>query len=284
MSDAVLQILLLLAYSAIGLISVTFPIYAICATYLKEEKWESEKERKKRMEKLRAGISELTAQLKGEEPDSERVTELKDKLEKYESELEGIELGVKYLTAEGAVRNPIIKLVLALVAAGVGMHFFYEGAQQNVILFGCASAILSALALLNLYKTISAVEYAALRPARTIEFFVKYTKGKETKQVKVGKKAELRVFAGTNEHDVEKCVMYVQVPSELGIPETSLRKSVFSDHTMIVAERDFLPKKFAFGSGFSIVPKNVGKYSINVTICARGIYENKKQLFVDVVK
>jgi hypothetical protein len=53
MTEAVLQILLLLAYLAIGLISVTFPIYAICVTYLKQERWESEKERKQRNEELK---------------------------------------------------------------------------------------------------------------------------------------------------------------------------------------------------------------------------------------
>jgi hypothetical protein len=66
MSDAFLQILLILSYLAIGLLSVTFPIYAISVNYLPQEKWESEKERKKRIEELRAKITQLTTQLQGE--------------------------------------------------------------------------------------------------------------------------------------------------------------------------------------------------------------------------
>jgi len=76
MSDAILQVLLLLAYLAIGLISVTFPIYAICVTYLRRELWESFKEQKKGVENLKENISRLMEELSGERKDSERFKEI----------------------------------------------------------------------------------------------------------------------------------------------------------------------------------------------------------------
>jgi cell division protein FtsL len=60
LNDAVLQVLLVLAFLAIGLISVTFPVYAISVNFLPKQKWEDEKERKKRMDDLQAKIEELT--------------------------------------------------------------------------------------------------------------------------------------------------------------------------------------------------------------------------------
>lgn len=292
MSEAFLQVLLILAYLAIGLISVTFPIYAICAAYLKQEKWESEKERKKRMEKLRVRISKLTAELKGEEPDSEQVTQLKEQIEKYESELEGIELGVRYLTAEGAVRNPIIGLVLALVAAGAGIHFFYEGSQQNVALCGCVSGIISALALLNLYKTISAVEHAALRPARTIEFEICYPSGEKSQKIKRAKKTKLLIGAKP-EGDIDNVEFCIFLPPEVHLEGISTveayntlqpKKSTHPNHNMIVVEHSFLPAGMFLGIGFEVSSKKSGKYVIPVTVCGKGIYRYKTELILNVIE
>jgi hypothetical protein len=41
-SEAAFQILLILAFLAIGLLSVTFPVYAIAVTYLPREKQQIE--------------------------------------------------------------------------------------------------------------------------------------------------------------------------------------------------------------------------------------------------
>ena len=289
MSEAFLQVLLMLAYLAIGLISVTFPIYAICATYLKQEKWESEKERKNRMGKLRVKISKLTAELKGEEQDSKQVTQIKEQIEKYENELEGIELGVRYLTAEGAVRNPIIGLALALVAAGAGIHFFYEGSQQNVAFCGCASGILSALALLNLYKTISAVEYACLRPARTVEFDVSFGISKEkTKTIKLGKKYKLGITAKTAEDNVEDFTLVTRIPAVMELSGEAAYEGLtitkHPEYTFVSLYKKFLPKEVGQGVRLCVIPKQAGQYKIPVIIYAKGIYECNKELVVDIVK
>ena len=126
MSDAVLQILLILAYLAIGLVAVTFPIYAICVTYLPQEKWETKKDRQKRIEKLKGHIAELVEELSGEPKDSERFKEIQTRIEQHNSEKESLE----YLTAKGAVRRPVIFLALALLTAVLGIGFLHLGYME----------------------------------------------------------------------------------------------------------------------------------------------------------
>jgi hypothetical protein len=53
MGDSILQLLLLLGYLSIGLIAITFAVYAISVNYLRQEKSESKKEQKKRLEELK---------------------------------------------------------------------------------------------------------------------------------------------------------------------------------------------------------------------------------------
>jgi len=287
MSDAVLQILLLLAYLAIGLIAVTFPIYAICVTFLPQEKWESEKERKKRIDKLRAKISELTSELEGEQRDSGRVAQLREQLGRYEIELKGTELRVDCLRAKGAVRLPVTYLALALLTAGLGIYSFELESLGGVIFFGFISTLGSAMAIHRLYKTISAVEFAALRPAQTVEFNIKFEGNKTKQQVKLGETSTLFVSVWSDEQDVENLTTYSSFPSQFEIPEVLERElniTNFPDATWVVLEVAFLPKGGKAGFRVPITPKKVGEYPIPVSIKARGIYESKKELIVKVVK
>lgn len=291
MNEAVLQVLLILAYLAIGLIAITFPIFAICVTFLPQERWESEKERKKRIEKLRAKISELTAELNGEQRDTGRVAQLKEQLGRYESELRGTELGVEYLTAKGAVGRPASYLVLALISVGIGLYFFNLESLEGVIVFGTISGLLSAMVVHRLYKTIAAVEYAALRPARTVEFKVDvHPIGKKSMVIKHGKETELEVTASTDEADVENFVIYIGIPSELAVTEMAVsepllhRYFIGEEYTTLILERSFLPREINVVNIFPVLPKKIGEYSIYVRICGKGVYTYKKELKLKVVK
>jgi hypothetical protein len=289
MTEAVLQILLLLAYLAIGLISVTFPIYAICVTYLKQERWESEKERKQRIEELKGKIHELTNELSGEPEDSNRFEQINNQIKESKKEQKSLKLRPHFLTANGAVLRPVIILIIALISTGFGAHYFYEQDMPPTIAFTIVSALGNLLAIVNLYQTILAVEYAALRPARSIEFDVGFDDiGVMTKQAKLNKEIDLRIFAATEEDDVENCIMNIHVPSQIEVAEESEHPSVnvskYSHYTVISDYRRFLPKNWCIGIVGSAVPKKVGKYSIKVSICAQGIHENKKELTLNVVK
>ena len=286
--EGLLQLLLLLAYLAIGLMSITVPTYAISVCYLPQEEWESEKERKKRIKELRAKIFELTVKLKGNQ-DDKMVAQLREQVERYEGELKGTKLGVRYLTAKGAVLRPLVTLVLALLSAGSGIHFYHEGYFNVAIVLGIFSGLFSAGSVFNLYKTIAAVEYAALRPARTIEFEIAIRDGEtreRIEQIKFGEQVELWVSVVTEEADVENFVMFGRFPLEWEIvkrdPETII--STYRDYTIVMEQMPFLPKNIGAGFAIYVTPKKIGRYYILVRICGKGIYAVERLLAVEVVK
>lgn len=288
MSEVVLQVLLILAYLAIGLLAVTFPIYAISVTFLPREKWESERERKKRIEKLESKISELTAELKGGQHVGERVAQIKQEIERYEAELKGTELRVYCLTAKGAVALPVSFLALALFWAGIGLFFFNVEFLAGVIAFGIFSILCSALAVQRLYKTITAVEYAALRPAPSVDFELGFPPEYQSyKQVKVGEKTELMIYARPEE-DIEECTMFTNFPSEIEIvshpKETEVIVTKHPTFTEISAPFGFCPKNTAVGLMSYVVARKIGKYAILVQIAGKGIHQYKKELTLEVIE
>lgn len=285
MNDAVLQVLLILAYLAIGLISVTFPIYAISVNFLPQQKWENEKEQRKRMDELKSKISQLTAEMKG---DKKQVSQLKEQLDKYEAELEGTELRYQYLTAKGAVLAPVAALVPALLFAVVGIYAFYKDSREWAIGLGGFSALSSVVALYRLYKTISAVEYGALKPERTVEFQVGFEKDyRKTIETKFNDKAKFRIFARTHECEVETLVLLATFPAVLGakchFKDPDLSFSQFDDVAVAKLSEDYVPKGMGVGFYFSVTPQKIGKYSINVRVCAKGIYDTREELTIEVV-
>ncbi len=292
MNDAVLQILLILAYLAIGLISVTFPIYAISVDYLRQEKWESGKERKKRLEEVKGQIAELARELSGESEDSERFHQINDQIGRYKSKKESLE----YLTARGAVMKPIILLALALLASAIGILFLYsEYAElESALLCGALSGGFSAVAIYRLYRTISAVEVAALRPARTIEFRVDIgERGKTTHEIKLKQEAELKIAAGTTEEDLENVEISVFVPPEIEFRDLSYKDEVatrqprgtdFPNYMGVTRNIPYVHRGNFQVVAFRVIPKKVGTYEIPVQVFAKGVYEHQAWLTLRVVK
>jgi len=293
MSDAFLQILLLLAYLAIGLISVTFPIYAISVNYLPSEKWESEKEQKKRIDKLRNIIEKLNKELSGEKEEGERFLEIKQQIENYEVEKENLEMRVTYLTAEGAVKNPIIGLIIALFASGAGVYFFYEGNEQSVIVSGIISGTIIALVLLRLYKTISAVEFSALRPARTIEFEVIFASGEKIFEIKQGVETEVKIGACPEER-VEDFQMWIGIPEGVELKEIVTTENVsvlhqppratFPAPIVVLAELPTAHKLVFQAVNFTVLAEKTGEYKLPIGIQAKEIHIIQTWLTLKVSK
>jgi hypothetical protein len=149
--------------------------------------------------------------------------------------LEGSELRYQYLTAKGAVGIPVTLLLSALIAAIVGIAILYSDLQnsQNIAIgLGCGSALLSGLALFSLYNTISAVEYGALRPERTVEFDVGFSKVgqrrpyEKTRELKIGEEALLGIHARTYEYDIENYFLEIRLPPELVTTEAIEDKDI----------------------------------------------------------
>jgi hypothetical protein len=285
LNGAVLQVLLILAFLAIGLISVTFPVYAISVNFLPKQKWEDEKERKKRMDNLEAKIKELTARLGSGDANTEAI---KEQLDKYKAEKEGTELRYNHLTAQGAVLEPVIALILALLFAVVGIYGFYKDLLGVTIVLGFGSSVFSLAAISRLYKTISAVEYGALRPERTVEFNVGFGLKKDKKiSIQLGKITDALWFVETPESDVENLYILVKFPAELEVgksnPSPGINVSKYEDYVIIRKTVEYLPKGRGTGFSFQVISKKKGKYTVNALVCAKGIYEYSQDLTIEVV-
>ena len=286
MSEAVLQVLLLLAYLAIALISVTFPIYAICVSYLRREFWENLKEQKKRAENLKGNISRLMEELSGERKDSERFKEIEREIRGYKAEVEKAPRWV-YLSAAGVVIIPVGALINALVLTCIGIYFFYEGLEGWTYLLLGVNVTLCGGAIWTLCKAVLSVEYAAMRPAHTVGFKMGFAEWETEKRVKCGDIVTIEIKAITVEEFVEKFYMVVELPPEFETQElTSKDFNIIRlpHRTMITYERDYLPRGIFAAVRFTITPKKVGTYRIPVIVCGKGIYDCEGKLVLNVVK
>jgi len=290
MTEAPLQILLLLAYLAIGLISVTFPIYALCVTYLKQEQSEYKQERKKRIANLKQTIDNLNKQLSGEPVDSARFKRIQAEIKDYRAERWRARL--LYLTSTGAVLLPIAFLLVALALSCLGIYSYYEGIGIWVFQFIAGSCVFIGSAVFALCRTILAVEYAALRRARTVEFDVCYSTREETAEVKVRKKVELDIGFSPIEEDIENVTFHLFFPPEIEVKEGPENSRItvqpdwheYAGFTMIAFNIDFMPRETYKATGVSVLPKKVGIYRIPVKAKAKGIYEYRTELTLEVVE
>jgi hypothetical protein len=294
-NEAVLQALLILAYLAIGLVSVTFPIYAIAVNFLPQQKWESEKQRSKRIAELKGKITRISSELGAKVGDSNQIKSLRDQLDKYENELRGTKLRVNYLTVKGAVIVPVAVLLVALVFSIIGLYAYYKDLREWAIGLGVISALGSGFASYRLYKTVSAVEYGALSPERTIEFdvgFIPKLLGEdaqplETTELKTGTETRIRIGARTTEYDVENFELRVFIPKNVQVVSEMLSGaglvvSRYEDVTILGMREDCVFKELGVAISANFLSNEVGTYQISVLISAKGIYSFHKNLSVVV--
>jgi len=290
MTEATLQILLLLAYLAIGLISVTFPIYALCVTYLKQEQAEYKQERKKRIAYLKQIIDGLNKQLSGEPVDGNRFKKIQAEIKDYKAERWRARL--LYLTSTGAVLLPLTFLLVALALSCLGIYSFYEGIEFWVFQSIAGSCVFIGGAVLALCRTILAVEYAALRRARTVDFEVCYKTRETGMKVKVGKEVDLNIGAGAKGEDVENLVTNIFFPQEIQVSETSEQVSVslqpewqkHAGFTLVSTMKSYVPENSFDAYIIKVLPKKTGTYKIPVEVKAKGTYMHKAELTLEVVE
>jgi len=289
MSEAFLQILLLLAYLAIGLISVTFPIYAICVTYFRREFWESLKEQKKRVENLKENISRLMEELSGERKDSERFKEIERQIKGYKDEVKKAPRWA-YLSAAGVVIIPVGALISSLILTCIGIYCYYEGLENVVGFLTGTSVVLCGGAIWSLCKTVSAVEYAVMRPAPSIEFGVCYESREKSQTIKVGQESTLSIGVAPLEQNVENVSVRIFVPPEIEIKKCRYQHVVQPEgfrlpgYTMIIFDKEFAVKNEYEGIEFSVLGKKPGIYEILVEVNGKGISQYGTNLLVNIVE
>lgn len=291
LTDGVLQILLILAYLAIGLLSVTFPIYALCVTYLKQEKWVSEKERKKKLKIAKQEIVKMTNELSTESEGSKRFLELNKRIKECKKEQTKLEERPYYLTARGVVLLQTILLLGALSSACVGLLSFYDEYQLNVVAAIVLSAIFSSLAIVGLSRTILTVERAALRGAVEVEVIPQFKEtGTLTQEVKVSKEVDITIGVYTPDKDLDMASYSVFFPPEIEVKQTSAQLSPqpergveFPNYAMVYFSESFSPKFLIQSAKCRIIAKQVGKFKILVRVKAREIEESTGELTLKVV-
>lgn len=287
MIEAALQILLILAYVAVGLIAVIFLIYALCVTYLKVEKSEIEKERKQRLKNIQWTIGERTKILQGEQ-DLKRLKQTKAEIKKYEDEKKGLEVGLGSLTAKGAVRNPLVYLVIALSAASFGIVFADLDIIAAVFFSGAVSLGFCIVAVNSLYVTISRIEHAALGTLRTIDFEICYKSRNTMQEVKCG--VEETISIGIKpEEDVENFEARMFVPPQIELKNVGRGRVtvqpegfVFQGYSMIVFEMDFLPSNSFRAFSMRILAKQTGNFVIAVYASGKGLQARSTDLQLQV--
>ena len=291
MSESIGQVLLqlhqIITSLAIGLTAVIFAVYAISVTYLKEEKWETEKENKKRMDKLKQNIAELNEKLSN---GGEYYDAVRKQLENSKSELEGTTMRYYYLTAKGGVRRPLLLLI-----ASLGFSFLVNVIRYgDMILVNILSSIFLGLAFFNLYKTVQAVEYASSRPARTVEFIVNfYEQRNKNKMINAGLESPLKIIVYTIEQEIENLDPRILLPPAIEVVKTDEKWSYekyqqagqFAGYTEIYLVRTW-PKLVTnryLMLEIMIKSNKTGRYEIIVTVNAKGIYTYTDKLILDVI-
>jgi hypothetical protein len=287
MIEAALQILLVLAYFAIALIAVTFPVYAICVVYLKAEKSETGKERKQRLKIVQSKIADLTTKLKGEE-DAGNLRKINVEIKRYGIEKKELESGLQSLTARGAVRDPLIYLGVALFASVIGIIFANMEIMIGVIAFGLGSFGSCVLALNSLYGTITRIEHAALRTKRTIDFEICYKSKATMQEVKSGKEEEITIGIKPEE-DVENFEARMYVPPEIKVERAPSGQITvqpegyaFSGYSMITFQRSFLSSASYWGFSFFALASRARDYTLHIDVRGRGLMARSADLILRV--
>ena len=290
MTEAAFQILLLLGYLAIGLLSVTFPIYALCITYLRQEYLEYKQEKKRRINELKRTIDRLNKELSGEPKDSDRFKEIKGQIKSYAGER--WKTRFQQMTTVGAVVAPVTLLFIALALACGGIYSFYEDDSYWVVNFAIGSSVFSGGAVFILCRTLSSVQQAALRPGRTLAVDVCYEKQDEkTKKVKLEKATPTSVSVCPLEENLDDLVVNIHVPPDIEVSETfglliTKQPDTFKHphYNMISAMVNFAPRFTYQATRFTVTGKKVGNYKIYVEIDARGAHRYSEELDLEVVE
>jgi membrane protein implicated in regulation of membrane protease activity len=294
MTEAALQILLILAYLAIGLLSVTFPIYALCVTYLKQEKYASERDRKISLKKAKDEIIKLTNEMPAETKGSERFRVLQEKIEALKKESEALEERPYLLSARRAVLAPIICLFGSLFFACIGIYCYYEGEvfTLDVFAFAVASLFFSCLAIIELYQTVCTVEHAALRGDTEIEIGAQFKETEtQIQEVKVDQEVNITIGTYSRDMDLEQASIFIYLPPEIEV-KTHTGKGIalqpehvrFPKYNMVKRDVEYLLRKMAYPISLKILVNKTGEYKIPVMMTAKGIVESATELTLRVVQ
>lgn len=281
-----LQILLLLAYLAIGLMAITVPTYAISVSYLARETLKTLEDMRKRRKDLGEKLDELRKKLEREPG----IKGIKEEIKKFEEEEAELEDRLECLSAKGAVVYPLGGFMLGLACATYGIYTF----PKNFGVFILTSIISIAFGIYRLGKSLFAVEQAALRPEEELlpTFRVSFVSGASIERFKAKEQKEIEFLINNYGKDVAEDVNvmilfppefkllkkrgYVRVEQLLGSRYPGYNAARFTTKVLHV-DLSMLYKALVG------MPEKTGFYIIPVCVRARKIGKSDHQLTIEVV-
>jgi hypothetical protein len=276
------QILLLLAYLAIGLMSITIPTYAISVSYLARETLRTIKDMERRRD-LNQKLDELRKRLKQESD----VNELKQEISRYEEEEKQLKERLECLSAKGAVGYPFGSFASSLFFAALGVYDF----PNRVDLYILASVLLIVYGLHRFGKSVLAIEQAALAPGLPT-FKVGFLSGTSTERYKVGEEKDITFYIINYRRDLAEdlsIMVFFRPEFDLvkkGIYYTISKQystSLYPNHNAACFEGKLMHMNLRYTYTVSVkMPQNPDTYRIPVHILERRTGLSEHQLTIEI--
>lgn len=282
-----LQIFNLLAFLAIGLISITVPTYAISVSYLARETITAQEIMKRRREELQKKLEEYKSRLAAS-PDTK---ELKDGIKNYERQIKEIKTNLFDLYARSAVWRPIFFFLVALIFSAIG-SYDSTSSDAGAILYMAVVSI--SFGLVSLGRSLRGIERAALRET-VPKFEVKFGSGVTSEKFKV-REQKLLSFSIKNigEELAENVRLMIFFPPNFlikkGYYDNIVTQGDEADYPKYKAVFFFLtPPYYIYADDvfyFHVLlrmPEQTGKYEIPIEISARNMKKSDHRLTIEVV-
>lgn len=284
-----LQILLLLSYLAIGLMSLSIPTYAISVTYLAPETSKSMEEIERRKKELSGRLKEITKKIEIAPDLSEARREILKELDQYEAEEKKLKERSGYLSAKGAVGLPFSAFSIVLISNSIGLCIFPQYVQY-VILF---SIFWMALGICRVAKTLHAIEQAVLKPEERLlpKFRVAFKSGIRTEKINAGETKEVKFLIDNTDNRTFEAILMIVFPPQfkvlrgdyMTIPQKDAFTS-FPDYTAAsFSEKVLYPNVVNPATVKLKAPTETKPYKITVIVQPKNADRFQDELTIEVV-
>jgi hypothetical protein len=260
MSDNVLQILLLLAYLNIALMSIAITVYAISVSYLGRETSRSISRKKRRVTDLKEKLESLSTRLR----DEKEIDAMQKEIAFYRRQQGSLEKGLFWLSIRGAVYCPSSFFSASLFLSVVGILDLYYPQLFIVLSFVC---VLSGGICLG--KSLNSTQDAALEiPKPQFEIFFKSSELK-SQQCRVGEPVQISlIIHNVGDERAESTLFVMCLPKGLKVLESDWDKAIellkYREYGSVFTQvLDFLNVDHYQSQGhLTVVAKEVGTYRI----------------------
>ena len=215
MSENIFQILLLLSYFDIALISITIAVYAVSVSYLGRETSRSISRRKRRVAELKESIGSLSTRIR----DEREISAIEKEIAHYKQSQKSLERSLLWISVKGAVYTPTAFFSVSFLLCVLGM---LEVLNPEILL--ALSSVFIVLGGVCLGKTLKATEKAAMEiPKPRYEVFFRSTE-LMTKQCRANTPTKIEpIFHNIGDERSENPLLVIYFPEGV-VVEKKYRK------------------------------------------------------------